>query len=182
MEVLNMKQGIDIFESGTIRTSPTISKLSYNVYTFYGIPISNFLERQAIELGTNEDEIKSEIWSEIKAKEKEISFYDEEIRILNKKKEKAKEQIKEFKQAIANGVLNEFNQNMIKAVGELTRHAKKEKAKKEKNHRYKIKKMPIDEVFKICANCNVTPKMTLARIEYSMLNDCFDEKCMKYVK
>lgn len=171
---------------GTIRTSPTIYTMSYDIFSVYGIPISNFLDRQAIGLALNDDKLKSEVWCEIQAKEKEVAFYNEQKRILDKKIEKAKQKIDELKQEVTNEARKELKRNMQKAVGKLMEYVKAQNDKKDgwaKNGlTYHIIKMPIDKVLIICANNNVTPQMALSQMDSTVLERYFDEKCKKYVK
>jgi len=184
-----MKQLFKNSHRETIRTSPTINTMSYDIYSVYGIPISNFLDRQAIGLALNDDKLKSEVWSEIQAIDKEVAFYKEQKRVLDKKIEKAEQKKEDLKQGIANELRKEIERNMRKASAQLMKHVSEERERikdlKSRGVRVDnstITKMLIGEVLTICANNNVTPTMVLGQMDSTVLDKYFDEKCKKYAK
>lgn len=170
----------------TIRTSPTIWRIAYDVYGVYGIPISNFLERQSVKIVFDEEFRNSELWSEIKLREDKIKFYKEEKTIIDKKISKLEGEIEDLKEGLIKGIGEEISENIQKALSKLMSLVTNEREKMEERDkeglRYDIKKISLDDVFLICEKNNVTPKMVLPLIDPNVLKTYFDKKCEKFVK
>ena len=173
-------------EKNSIRTSPTISRLSYEIYQTLGIPISNFLERQAMKLVFDDDKLKDEIWIEIKLREYQIKFLKEQKTIIDKKISKIDDEIEELKEGMVESVREETSKNIQKAQERLMNRVTRQRIPFEKameeGRRYNIQKISIDDVIRICDENNVTPKMVLPLIDSNVVKVYFDKKCMKFVK
>lgn len=174
----------------TIRTSPTINKICYDIYGTYGIPISNFLERGAMEIVYNDKKLKNELWCEIKVKEELIKRYKEDKRIINRTIDKRistlEDEINVLKEGMTESIQEETSKNIQGAHQHFLRIVKEERLKKEKsdkeNYRYDIKKISEETVFEICDLYHVTPKMILPLLPRKIIERFFDEKCKKYRK
>lgn len=173
-------------EKSTIRPSPTINRICYEVFEVYGIPLSNFIERESMKIVFDDEKLKNEVWHEIKLRENQVKFYKEEKRILDKKILKIEDEIEELKESMMESIRTEISNNLQKTQSKLmelvTIQREKFEESNEKGFRYDIKKITIDEVIRICNDNNVTPKMVLPLINQEVLKVYFDKKCGKYVK
>lgn len=169
----------------TIRTSPTISRTSYDVYDMYGIPISNFLERSAMALVLDPQKAKEETWPEIKAKQLENKAYKEIIRFFETKILKNNERISELMEGIEESIREKTSNDIQKALKELYTRVRVEREKREKAEadgiRYTPKRISLDAVFEVCTQNDIVPKMVLPKVEPVVLKDYFDEECARYI-
>lgn len=173
-------------EKSTIRTSPTISKDAYDVYNKKGIRISHFLERRAMGLLKNNTMLNDEIWQEMKLKENQIKFYEEQKRILDKKIDKLKQSLGELREEFKTEIDKEVFYNIKNAQHEINTKIGEEREKRRKsdieNIHYTYQRIPIEDILKICEKHGISPKLVLPEIDSNTRESFIDNKCEKYCK